>query len=55
MSSIPHHSTFFRERLKGVSGNKEGGLDVIFGEELQKSANADGTGEEAHQQSAKRH
>jgi hypothetical protein len=34
MSSIPHHSTFFRKRLEGVSGNKEGGLDVIFGEEL---------------------
>ena len=46
MPSISHHRTFFRKRLEGVPWDEEGGLDVIFGEELQESANTDGTGEE---------
>lgn len=46
MPSISHHSTFFRKRLEGVPWDEEGGLDVIFGEQLQESANTDGTGED---------
>lgn len=43
---ISYHCTFLRKCLERVSGDEPSGFDVVFGKQLQQSANSDCAGEE---------
>ena len=46
MPRVSYHCTFLRKCLERVSRNEPSGLDVVFGKQLQQSANSNCAGEE---------
>ena len=44
---ISHHCTFLRKGLKRMPRDEEGGLDIVFGEELEEALDAYGASEES--------
>lgn len=52
MPGISYHCTFLRKSLQRMSRNEPGGLDVVFCEQLQETADSNRTGKETLQQSA---